>query len=180
MKPYWTKVQVLFHYHKKVAGGMNSRDAFEEVAKGHSFNERVVRQWKKDFNLCNFRFRRLLTGLNNNKSFSRLDDPDIKRRLLLFLHGWYMKEGERVMQPMSFVEGETVLVGFKAEKKGDNAGKTVVAGAIVESSSWFLGTAKGMKQVSSCVLCEWKARGLLVCLFLTPSSPLLSSPPSRC
>jgi hypothetical protein len=94
--------------------------------------------------------------------------------------GWYMKEGERVMQPMSFVEGETVLVGFKAEKKGDNAGKTVLAGAIVESSSWFLGTAKGMKQVCSCVLCEWKSRGLLVCLFLTPSSPLLSSPPRRC
>lgn len=93
--------------------------------------------------------------------------------------GWYMKEGERVVQRMSFVEGETVLVGFKAEKKGDHAGKTVLPGAIAESSSWFLGTAKGMKQVCFCVLCECKAQGLMLCLFLTPSSPL-PSPPRRC
>ena len=95
LKPYWTKVLVLFYYHKKVRQGMNSRDAYEEVAKGHSLNERVVRQWNKDFYLCNFRFRRLLTGLNTNKRFSRLDDPDLKRRLLLFLRACLSVERKR-------------------------------------------------------------------------------------
>ena len=58
--------------------------------------------------------------------------------------GWYVNSlGERVVQNMCFAVGDEVLVGFKDKGQG----KVAETGMVVESSSWPLGVAKGMKQV---------------------------------
>jgi len=58
--------------------------------------------------------------------------------------GWYTDgQGERVVQKMCFAVGDQVLVGFKDKERG----MEVEAGTTVDSNSWVVGVAKGIKQV---------------------------------
>jgi len=60
--------------------------------------------------------------------------------------GWFMGGEVRVVQTMCFAEGDTIQFEFN-ENNGEHKGKAAMAATVVDSSSWVLGTAKGIRQV---------------------------------
>lgn len=52
----------------------------------------------------------------------------------------------RVVQTMCFAADDTIQFDFK-ENNGEHKGKAATAATVVDSSSWVLGTAKGIRQV---------------------------------
>ena len=56
--------------------------------------------------------------------------------------GWFMGGEVRVVQTMCFAADDTIQFDF-----GEHKGKAATAATVVDSSSWVLGTAKGIRQV---------------------------------
>ena len=76
-----------------------------------------------------------------------------------------------MVQTMCFAEGDTIQFKFN-ENNGEHKGKAATVATVVDSSSWVLGTAKGIRQVCA------SRSGEIACLVLTFPPPS-SSPSSR-
>jgi hypothetical protein len=86
LRPYWRRAQVLYYVHRGiVVQGRSEVLAITNVSEAFRVAARTIKKWKKEFYLLGFRFRRLLSGTHLGKSYSYLDDKDIRRRARAFL-----------------------------------------------------------------------------------------------